>query len=63
MKHDFGASLHAAFTVHEVRAQLQDAGLALDVEALSDRHLIVTGVLHELTPTPFPNPSREGERI
>lgn len=45
LKHDFGASLHAAFTVDEVRAQLQDAGLALDVEAVSDRHLIVTGVL------------------
>jgi hypothetical protein len=45
LKHDFGASLRAAFTVDEVREQLRVAGLALDVEAVSDRHLIVHGVL------------------
>ena len=45
LKHDFGASLHAAFTVSEVQDQLQTAGLALDVEAVSDRHLVVSGVL------------------
>jgi 2-polyprenyl-3-methyl-5-hydroxy-6-metoxy-1,4-benzoquinol methylase len=45
LQHDFGASLHAAFTVDEVRAQLQEAGLTLDVEAVSDRHLVVSGVL------------------
>ncbi len=45
LKHDFGASLHAAFTVSEVRDQLQAAGLALDVEAVSDRHLVVSGTL------------------
>lgn len=44
-RHDFAASLHAAFTVDEVRAQLAHAGLAqLDVEATSDRHLVVSGV-------------------
>lgn len=45
LRHDFRASLHAAFTLDEVRAQLQHAGLKLDVRAVSDRHLVVDGVL------------------
>ncbi len=43
---DFFASLCAAFEVDEVRAQLDAAGLgALTVEALGDRHLVVSGRL------------------
>jgi len=46
LKRDFAASLHAAFTVDEVRAQLATAGLSmLRVEATSDRHLLVSGAL------------------
>lgn len=40
LRHDFEASLHAAFTVDEVRAQLASAGLHLHVDAVSDRHLV-----------------------
>lgn len=44
LKRDFRASLFAAFTMDEVRAQLKDAGLAhLVVEAVSDRHFVVKG--------------------
>lgn len=44
LKRDFAASLHAAFTVDEVRAQLAAAGLSmLRVEVTSDRHLLVSG--------------------
>jgi 2-polyprenyl-3-methyl-5-hydroxy-6-metoxy-1,4-benzoquinol methylase len=43
---DFDASLRAAFTVAEVEAQLAAAGLpGLHVQAVSDRHLTVTGRL------------------
>jgi ubiquinone/menaquinone biosynthesis C-methylase UbiE len=46
LRRDFGASLHAAFTVSEVQSQLRQAGLAgLSVQAVSDRHLTVVGVL------------------
>jgi ubiquinone/menaquinone biosynthesis C-methylase UbiE len=46
LRRDFLASLHAAFTVAEVRAQLVDADLsALSVEATSDRHLCAWGTL------------------
>ncbi len=49
LQHDFAASLHAAFTVDEVRAQLDAAGLhELVVEATSNRHLLVSGVLSSL---------------
>lgn len=40
LRKDFEASLHAAFTIDEVRAQLRAAGLPLEVEAVSDRHLV-----------------------
>lgn len=44
LQHDFRASLQAAYTPEEVRAQLQQAGLAeLSVQAVSDRHLQVYG--------------------
>lgn len=44
LRRDFEASLRAAFTVQEVRAQLVLAGLTnLVVTELSDRHLAVSG--------------------
>ena len=42
LRRDFEASLYAAFTVDEVKAQLAAAGLALDVRAVSDRHLVAS---------------------
>lgn len=47
LRDDFRASLRAAYRVDEVEVQLADAGLAdaLTVEAIGDRHLVVTGVL------------------
>jgi ubiquinone/menaquinone biosynthesis C-methylase UbiE len=44
LKHDFYASLCAAFRPDEVRAQLTDAGLdCLAVETISDRHMLISG--------------------
>jgi ubiquinone/menaquinone biosynthesis C-methylase UbiE len=46
LQRDYFHSLCAAFTVEEVRDQLAAAGLgALTVDAVSDRHLLVTGTL------------------
>ncbi|MFA9460344.1 class I SAM-dependent methyltransferase [Thiohalorhabdus sp. Cl-TMA] len=46
LRTDFHNSLLAAFTPEEVRTQLQAAGLdGLEVEAVSDRHLLVAGTL------------------
>ncbi len=46
LRHDFQHSLYAAYHVDEVRTQLDAAGLnTLKVEAVSDRHLIVAGLL------------------
>lgn len=46
LRQDFFASLCAAFEPREVRAQLDACGLReLGVEAISDRHLLVTGRL------------------
>jgi len=46
LRHDYLASLHAAFTVEEVRAQLDHCGLhSLRVEGLADRYLEVSGRL------------------
>ena len=43
---DFKNSLRAAFTVKEVRQQLEEVGLSnLTVEAIGDRHMIIYGVL------------------
>jgi SAM-dependent methyltransferase len=45
LKQDFYNSLRAAFTIDEVRAQLDRAGLSeLSVEAISDRHLSISGL-------------------
>ena len=43
LQRDFRASLHAAFTVDEVRGQLRAAGLELAVESIDDHHLVVWG--------------------
>ena len=44
LKQDFKNSLHAAFTLKEVREQLDEAGLRqLQVEEASDRHMIIYG--------------------
>ena len=46
LRQDFFNSLRAAFSVEEVTAQLQAAGLShLDVTRSGDRHLLVHGVL------------------
>lgn len=46
LRHDFSASLRAAFTPEEVRTQLDAAGLAhFRVRAVSDRHLLVSGYI------------------
>ncbi len=46
LRRDFEHSLHAAFTPEEVRDQLREAGLeSLQVERVSDRHLLIWGYL------------------
>jgi ubiquinone/menaquinone biosynthesis C-methylase UbiE len=45
LREDFYNSLRAAFTVAEVRGQLADAGLDLQVAQVSERHMRVTGLL------------------
>ncbi|MHB1424283.1 MAG: class I SAM-dependent methyltransferase [Gemmataceae bacterium] len=39
----YRSSLHAAYTVEEIRDQLHQAGLTLEVLAVGDRHLEVSG--------------------
>ena len=44
LKQDFENSLRAAFTVKEVRQQLDEMGLSqLEIEEVSDRHMIIYG--------------------
>jgi len=46
LKNDFENSLRAAFTLDEVRQQLDEKGLEnLTVEPVSDRHMIIYGIL------------------
>jgi ubiquinone/menaquinone biosynthesis C-methylase UbiE len=45
LKEDFFNSLCAAFTIDEVREQLQVAGLRLDVAQVTDRHMRVSGLM------------------
>ena len=45
LKADFYASLCAAFTLDEVRAQVKRSGLPLEVTQVSDRHMVIKGVL------------------
>ena len=52
LRRDFYNSLLAAFAPDEVRGQLDQAGLPeLRVEVISDRHLVVWGVVR--TPSPY----------
>lgn len=43
LQRDFYNSLCAAYTAEEIRAQLEPAGLALEVVEIGDRHLVVRG--------------------
>ena len=43
LQEDFFRSLLAAYSLEEVRAQIQASGLRLEVEAISDRHLMAWG--------------------
>ncbi len=45
LKEDFYNSLCAAFTVEEARAQVKQAGLPFEVAQVSDRHMLIKGVL------------------
>jgi len=45
LKEDFYNSLCAAFTVEEARSQIQQASLGLDVIQISDRHMLIRGLL------------------
>ena len=45
LKEDFYNSLCAAFTVSEIRGQLESAGLPLSVEQATDRHMRIKGIL------------------
>ncbi len=45
LKQDFFNSLCAAFTIEEVKSQLRDAGLALHIEQIGDRHMLIRGRL------------------
>ena len=45
LRRDFSNSLRAAFRVDEIRAQLAAARLALAVEVVSDRHVLMSGRL------------------
>lgn len=45
LKTDFYNSLCAAFTIDEVRAQLSEAELPLVVAAVSNRHMLISGLL------------------
>lgn len=45
LQHDFYASLLAAFTLDEVRAQVAAAGLELTVSPIGVRHMLIRGTL------------------
>jgi len=46
LKEDFENSLRAAYTIKEVRKQIDKAGLGnLEIEEVSDRHMIIYGIL------------------
>jgi ubiquinone/menaquinone biosynthesis C-methylase UbiE len=46
LKNDFYYSLLAAFTVDEIRDQLKQAKIKLKVEQVSERHMLIKGMLH-----------------
>ena len=45
LKDDFYASLCAAFTLEEAKAQVKQSRLPLDVTQVTDRHMVIRGVL------------------
>ena len=45
LKRDFHDSLRAAFTLDEIRQQLREASLSLDAAQISQRHLLIKGVI------------------
>jgi 2-polyprenyl-3-methyl-5-hydroxy-6-metoxy-1,4-benzoquinol methylase len=45
LKRDFYASLRAAFTADEIRQQLRQATLSLDVVQVSERHVLIKGLM------------------
>ena len=45
LKQDFYNSLLSAFTVSEIKEQLHKVALALEVVEISERHLLVKGVV------------------
>jgi ubiquinone/menaquinone biosynthesis C-methylase UbiE len=45
LKADFYASLCAAFTLEETKAQVSQSGLPLKVTQVSDRHMVIKGML------------------
>jgi ubiquinone/menaquinone biosynthesis C-methylase UbiE len=45
LKSDFYNSLRAAFTPDEIRDQLREAGLGFEVDAVSERHMCIKGLL------------------
>jgi ubiquinone/menaquinone biosynthesis C-methylase UbiE len=45
LQRDFYHSLLAAFTPEEVRSQIHKAGLDLNIEQISDRHIFIKGIL------------------
>jgi len=45
LQQDFYNSLLAAFSLEEIRQQIIDAGLPLDIEQISDRHVFISGII------------------
>jgi ubiquinone/menaquinone biosynthesis C-methylase UbiE len=45
LQQDFYNSLLAAFSLEEIRQQIKDAGLPLDIEQISNRHVFISGVI------------------
>ena len=45
LKRDFYNFIQAAFTLQEIKEQLQKVGLNLSVEPMGKRHLIVKGII------------------
>ncbi len=45
LQRDFYNSLLAAFTVPEIKQQLRQAALELDIEQISDRHVFISGII------------------
>ena len=45
LQQDFYNSLLAAFSIEEIYQQIEDAGLTLNIEQISDRHVFISGVM------------------